>query len=78
MDDTCCADLLGYPLVSLWPGRRMQARDLSLSVDPTSGQPTLLQAFVPELQRLRRNHTNDPSEAFGQQLELYLLRPIYM
>jgi hypothetical protein len=49
----------------------MQARDLSLNVDTTSGQPTLLQAFVPELQRLRRNHTNDPSDAFGQQLELY-------
>ena len=49
----------------------MQARDLSLHVDTTSGQPTLLQAFVPELQLLRRNHTTDPSDAFGQQLELY-------
>ena len=47
------------------------ARDLSLWPDPAGRRPpTLLQAFVPELGRLRRNHTADVRRAFGQQLEL--------
>lgn len=50
-------------------------RDLSLSLQTTGGKswPILLQAFVPELQILRRNHTARATIAFGQQLELVVV-----
>ena len=46
-------------------------RDLSLRMFET--EPILMQAFVPELQTLRRNHTVLATRAFGQQLELHVV-----
>ena len=47
-------------------------RDLSLRLHAVA-QPVLLQAFVPELQTLRQNHSVHAAAAFGQQLELYVV-----
>ena len=60
------------------PGTAMQSlpRDISLgfvgaAAGGASVTPRLLQAFVPELMSLRRNHTSTVKSAFGQQLEVW-------
>ena len=64
--------MCGFNISTPCTSMQSLARDLSLQVDSVA-HPILMQAFVPELQTLRQNHTVHATAAWGQQLELYVV-----